>query len=79
MSGHVRTTASASSARPARCQVPPCVGPGGTADVSTVERIKEDLRQEYRLGRALLVGDAGAREGGGGGGELASHRAGAAF
>ena len=32
--------------------------PGDTADVSTVERIKEDLRQ-MRLGRALFVGDAG--------------------
>jgi hypothetical protein len=32
--------------------------PGDTADVTTVERIKEDLRQ-MRLGRALFVGDAG--------------------
>jgi hypothetical protein len=32
--------------------------PGNTADVTTVERIKEDLRQ-MRLGRALFVGDAG--------------------
>jgi hypothetical protein len=32
--------------------------PGDTADVATVERIKEDLRQ-MRLGRALFVGDAG--------------------
>jgi Transposase DDE domain len=32
--------------------------PGDTADVSTVARIKEDLRQ-MRLGRALFVGDAG--------------------
>jgi hypothetical protein len=32
--------------------------PGDTADVTTVERIKEDLRQ-LRLGRALFVGDAG--------------------
>jgi hypothetical protein len=31
---------------------------GDTADVTTVERIKEDLRQ-MRLGRALFVGDAG--------------------
>ncbi|MGH6896062.1 MAG: IS1634 family transposase [Geminicoccaceae bacterium] len=32
--------------------------PGDTADVTTVQRIKEDLRQ-LRLGRALFVGDAG--------------------
>jgi hypothetical protein len=32
--------------------------PGDTADVSTVARIKEDLRR-LRLGRALFVGDAG--------------------
>ncbi|MDF2782171.1 MAG: putative transposase for insertion sequence element [Geminicoccaceae bacterium] len=32
--------------------------PGDTADVTTVEQIKEDLRQ-MRLGRALFVGDAG--------------------
>jgi hypothetical protein len=32
--------------------------PGDTADVTTVARIKEDLRQ-MRLGRALFVGDAG--------------------
>ena len=32
--------------------------PGDTADVTTVERIKEDLRR-MRLGRALFVGDAG--------------------
>ena len=32
--------------------------PGNTADVTTVQRIKEDLRQ-LRLGRALFVGDAG--------------------
>ena len=32
--------------------------PGDTADVTTVERIKDDLRQ-MRLGRALFVGDAG--------------------
>jgi hypothetical protein len=32
--------------------------PGDTADVTAVERIKEDLRQ-MRLGRALFVGDAG--------------------
>ena len=32
--------------------------PGDTADVTTVQRIKEDLRQ-MRLGRALFVGDAG--------------------
>ena len=32
--------------------------PGDTADVTTVERIKEDLCQ-MRLGRALFVGDAG--------------------
>ena len=32
--------------------------PGDTADVTTVERIKDDLRQ-LRLGRALVVGDAG--------------------
>jgi transposase len=32
--------------------------PGDTADVSTVTRIKEDLRQ-LRIGRALFVGDAG--------------------
>ena len=32
--------------------------PGNTADVTTVEQIKEDLRQ-MRLGRALFVGDAG--------------------
>jgi hypothetical protein len=32
--------------------------PGDTADVTTVERIKEDLRQ-MRLGRTLFVGDAG--------------------
>lgn len=32
--------------------------PGNTADVTTVERIKEELRQ-MRLGRALFVGDAG--------------------
>ncbi len=32
--------------------------PGNTADVTTVARIKEDLRQ-MRLGRALFVGDAG--------------------
>jgi Transposase DDE domain len=32
--------------------------PGDTADVTTVERIKQDLRQ-MRLGRALFVGDAG--------------------
>jgi hypothetical protein len=32
--------------------------PGDTADVTTVTRIKEDLRQ-MRLGRTLFVGDAG--------------------
>ena len=32
--------------------------PGNTPDVTTVARIKEDLRQ-MRLGRALFVGDAG--------------------
>jgi hypothetical protein len=32
--------------------------PGDTADVTTVQRIKQDLRQ-MRLGRALFVGDAG--------------------
>jgi hypothetical protein len=32
--------------------------PGDTADVTTVQRIKDDLRQ-LRLGRALFVGDAG--------------------
>jgi hypothetical protein len=32
--------------------------PGDTADVATVQRIKDDLRQ-MRLGRALFVGDAG--------------------
>jgi Transposase DDE domain len=32
--------------------------PGDTADVTTVARIKEELRQ-MRLGRALFVGDAG--------------------
>ena len=32
--------------------------PGNTADVTTVARIKEDLRR-MRLGRALFVGDAG--------------------
>jgi hypothetical protein len=32
--------------------------PGDTADVTAVQRIKEDLRQ-LRLGRALFVGDAG--------------------
>ena len=32
--------------------------PGDTADVTTVARIKDDLRQ-MRLGRALFVGDAG--------------------
>src|ERR671910_454517 len=32
--------------------------PGDTADVTTVERIKKDLRQ-MRLGRALFVGEAG--------------------
>lgn len=32
--------------------------PGDTADVSTVARIKEDLRA-WRLGRCLFVGDAG--------------------
>jgi hypothetical protein len=32
--------------------------PGDTADVTTVERIKDDLRR-MRLGRALFVGDAG--------------------
>jgi hypothetical protein len=32
--------------------------PGDTADVTTVQRIKDDLRQ-MRLGRALFVGDAG--------------------
>jgi Transposase DDE domain len=32
--------------------------PGDTADVTAVQRIKEDLRQ-MRLGRALFVGDAG--------------------
>ena len=32
--------------------------PGNTADVTTVERIKEELRH-MRLGRALFVGDAG--------------------
>jgi hypothetical protein len=32
--------------------------PGDTADVTTVQRIKENLRQ-MRLGRALFVGDAG--------------------
>ncbi len=32
--------------------------PGDTADVTTVPRIKDDLRQ-MRLGRALFVGDAG--------------------
>jgi transposase len=31
--------------------------PGDTADVTAVQRIKEDLRQ-MRLGRALFVGDA---------------------
>ena len=31
--------------------------PGDTADVTTVQRIKEDLR--HVLGRALFVGDAG--------------------
>jgi hypothetical protein len=34
------------------------VFPGDTADVTTVARIKDDLRQ-MRLGRALFVGDAG--------------------
>jgi hypothetical protein len=34
------------------------VMPGDTADVTTVQRIKDDLRQ-MRLGRALFVGDAG--------------------
>src|SRR6202051_3500258 len=32
--------------------------PGNTADVTTVARIKDDLRA-WRLGRCLLVGDAG--------------------
>jgi hypothetical protein len=32
--------------------------PGDTADVTTVQRMKDDLRQ-MRLGRALFVGDAG--------------------
>jgi Transposase DDE domain len=32
--------------------------PGDTADVTTVQQIKDDLRQ-MRLGRALFVGDAG--------------------
>ena len=32
--------------------------PGDTADVATVERIKDDLRA-WRLGRCLFVGDAG--------------------
>ena len=32
--------------------------PGDTADVTTVQQIKDDLRQ-IRLGRALFVGDAG--------------------
>jgi len=32
--------------------------PGNTADATTVQRIKDDLRQ-MRLGRALFVGDAG--------------------
>ncbi len=32
--------------------------PGDTADVSTVERVKKDLRA-WRLGRCLFVGDAG--------------------
>jgi transposase len=32
--------------------------PGDTADVATVARIKEDLRT-WRLGRCVLVGDAG--------------------
>ncbi len=34
------------------------VFPGNTADVSTIERVKEDLRG-WRLGRCVLVGDAG--------------------
>jgi len=34
------------------------VFPGNTVDVSTVERVKEDLRG-WRLGRCLFVGDAG--------------------
>jgi hypothetical protein len=32
--------------------------PGATVDVTTVQRVKDDLRQ-MRLGRALFVGDAG--------------------
>ncbi|MCI0633574.1 MAG: IS1634 family transposase [Actinobacteria bacterium] len=32
--------------------------PGNTADVSTIERVKKDLR-EWKLGRVLLVGDSG--------------------
>jgi transposase len=32
--------------------------PGDTADVSTVARIKDDLRA-WRLGRCVFVGDAG--------------------
>ena len=32
--------------------------PGNTADVTTIERVKADLR-EWKLGRVLLVGDAG--------------------
>jgi transposase len=32
--------------------------PGDTADVTTVARIKDDLRA-WRLGRCLFVGDAG--------------------
>jgi hypothetical protein len=32
--------------------------PGNTADVTTVARIKDDLRA-WRLGRCLFVGDAG--------------------
>lgn len=34
------------------------VFPGNTADVSTVEKVKEDLRG-WKLGRCLFVGDAG--------------------
>jgi hypothetical protein len=36
--------------------------PGDTADVATVARIKEDLRS-WRLGRCVLVGDAGLYSG----------------
>jgi len=32
--------------------------PGNTADVTTIERVKADLR-EWKLGRVLLVGDSG--------------------